>query len=175
VESTNSGIANASLGDYIIREDGEKIILKQSDIDYARKQLGLDVIQENNKYQKTNPNEYLPEASHFRNNVLMFMGVILLIIIWIIKNRYRFFYRNFHDENKTYKTYIDQKGYRRFRDSDKLVHRYVVEKKLGRKLYQGEVVHHKNRNKLDNSPDNLQVFASQEEHNKEHKESGWYY
>jgi hypothetical protein len=173
VEATNSGVANASPGDYIIRADGEKIILKQADIDYARKQLGLNVIQENNYYRKTNSNKSLLEEYSFENIVLIFFGIVLLIIILIIrKNRYRFFRGNFLYKNKTY---IDQNGYRRFTDSDKLVHRYVVEKELGRKLYPGEVVHHKNRNKLDNSPGNLQVFASQEEHDKEHRESGWYY
>jgi hypothetical protein len=41
VPATNQGIAYASPGDYIIRSSGEKIILSQADIDYARKQLGL--------------------------------------------------------------------------------------------------------------------------------------
>jgi hypothetical protein len=39
VEATNSGIANAAVGDYIIRSNGQKIILKQGDINYAKKQL----------------------------------------------------------------------------------------------------------------------------------------
>ena len=67
------------------------------------------------------------------------------------------------------KTYIDKKGYRRFIDSNKLVHRYVAEKKLGRKLRKGEVVHHKDRNKLNNSSYNLWVFANQKEHDRIHK------
>jgi hypothetical protein len=67
------------------------------------------------------------------------------------------------------KTYIDSNGYRRFCDSDILVHRYVAAKKLGRKLRPGEVVHHKNRNKLDNSAENLWVFRNQYEHNKAHR------
>lgn len=47
------------------------------------------------------------------------------------------------------KTYIDENGYRRFSDSGKLVSRWVAEKKLGRELDDEEVVHHKNRDKLD--------------------------
>lgn len=67
------------------------------------------------------------------------------------------------------KTYIDRNGYRRFTNSKKLVHRYVAEKKLGRKLRKGEVVHHKDRDKLNNSSFNLWVFANQEEHDRIHK------
>jgi hypothetical protein len=60
--------------------------------------------------------------------------------------------------------FIDSRGYYRFRDSRKLVHRWAAEKKLGRKLRQGEVVHHVNHNKLDNRPSNLYICSSQEEH-----------
>ena len=61
-------------------------------------------------------------------------------------------------------TYIDKNGYEHYRDSDKLVHKHVAEKMLGRKLRPGEVVHHKNRNKLDNCMSNLWVFNSQQDH-----------
>ena len=44
VDSTNYGIANASPGDYIIRQNGEMVVLKQADIDYAKEQLGLNNI-----------------------------------------------------------------------------------------------------------------------------------
>lgn len=56
------------------------------------------------------------------------------------------------------KTYIDENGYRRFSDSNRLVHRWVAEKKLGRKLSQGEEVHHKNRDRSDNRSENLKVY-----------------
>jgi hypothetical protein len=48
-------------------------------------------------------------------------------------------------------------------------HRIVAAEKLGRPLLKGEVVHHKDENKLNNHPDNLQVFASQAEHARHHK------
>ena len=67
-------------------------------------------------------------------------------------------------------TYIDEEGYRRYCDSKKLFHRYVAERKLGRKLRPGEVVHHKNRNKLDNRRSNLWVFKSQQKHYEIHKQ-----
>lgn len=49
----------------------------------------------------------------------------------------------------------------------KLLHRVVVENKLGRKLLENEVVHHKNGNNKDNGPDNLAV-TNQSEHAREH-------
>ncbi|GKX27862.1 hypothetical protein SH1V18_03420 [Vallitalea longa] len=56
-------------------------------------------------------------------------------------------------EGKSYKKYYG-----------KHEHRVVAEKKIGRKLRDGEVVHHMDGNKLNNSPDNLKVFRSQVEH-----------
>lgn len=47
-------------------------------------------------------------------------------------------------------------------------HRYVVENHLGRKLVKGEVVHHKDGNRLNNSIDNLEVVINQSEHVKLH-------
>ena len=43
VPSTNQGIASASPGDYIIRSSGEKVILSQADINYARNQLSSNL------------------------------------------------------------------------------------------------------------------------------------
>jgi hypothetical protein len=67
------------------------------------------------------------------------------------------------------KTYLDADGYLRFIDSDILVHRYFAELKLGRKLYPWEVVHHINRIKTDNRPENLWVFSNQYSHSKIHR------
>ena len=66
------------------------------------------------------------------------------------------------------KTYKDKNGYLRFNGSNKLVHRWVVEKELGHPLPKGSVVHHKNRNKLDNRLSNLKVYSSQKQHEAAH-------
>ncbi len=64
--------------------------------------------------------------------------------------------------------WIDKNGYKRY-GQGKLVHRRVAEKKLGRILSSNEVVHHKNRDKLDNKSSNLWVFRNQEEHERTHR------
>lgn len=48
-------------------------------------------------------------------------------------------------------------------------HRRVAEEKVGRPLTSGEVVHHKNHNKRDNSPGNLEVMT-RTEHINEHRQ-----
>lgn len=48
-------------------------------------------------------------------------------------------------------------------------HRIVAEQKLGRPLIPGEVVHHIDGDKQNNSPENLMVFKSQKEHADWHK------
>ena len=67
-----------------------------------------------------------------------------------------------------------KKGYRRFSDSGIPVHRWVAEDKIGRSLRQGEIVHHMDRDKRNNSPNNLWVFKNQKRHDKTHKKDGWY-
>lgn len=44
------------------------------------------------------------------------------------------------------------------------IHRVLAEELLGRPLRKGEIVHHKDGNKLNNSLDNLEVLNSQSEH-----------
>lgn len=50
-------------------------------------------------------------------------------------------------------------------------HRAVAEQKLGRKLKHGEVVHHIDGDKRNNSPENIMVFANQAEHAHWHSEN----
>ncbi len=49
-----------------------------------------------------------------------------------------------------------------------LQHRLIAEKKLGRHLRPEEVVHHKDGNKANNHPDNVEVFAGPGEHSAHH-------
>lgn len=48
-------------------------------------------------------------------------------------------------------------------------HRRVAEEKIGRRLRPGEIVHHKDENRHNNHPDNLEVLESQSEHTRKHR------
>ena len=50
-------------------------------------------------------------------------------------------------------------------------HRIVAERLLGRRLKQGEIVHHKDGNKQNNSPENLIVVGSNGEHYVFHRQN----
>lgn len=65
------------------------------------------------------------------------------------------YHKNFCGKNKIsldggYEYYIGNNGERVY------IHIEIMEKKLGRKLKVGEIVHHKDENKRNNSPDNLE-------------------
>ena len=49
-------------------------------------------------------------------------------------------------------------------------HRVVMERIIGRPLNPGEVVHHINRDRMDNRPENLMLFASNSDHKRHHLE-----
>lgn len=71
------------------------------------------------------------------------------------------------------KTYLDDNGYLRFADSNKLVHRWMAYKKLysRRKFkhpFKYYIIHHKDRNKRNNSSRNLQILTKRR-HDKIHK------
>ena len=69
------------------------------------------------------------------------------------------------------RTYMDNLGYFRFCDCNTLVHKWVAENKLGRKLKQQEIAAHKDRNKSNNSADNILVFENRKERDQFYKKN----
>ena len=61
-------------------------------------------------------------------------------------------------------------------DSNGLIyeHQVVASQMLGRPLKDGEIVHHEDRNRANNSPYNLKVFASNADHSGYHKGLNYY-
>jgi hypothetical protein len=87
VPNTNSGIANASPGDYIIRSDKQRITLKQVDIDYARKQMGLanspnGPASVSNSSSPSNNRTNVSSSRYFPSSILsIIIGIIIIFII----------------------------------------------------------------------------------------------
>ena len=88
---------------------------------------------------------------------------------------FKFLFTSYSRPQSYSKVFVDDNGYFRFKDTGILVHRWAAEKKIGRKLRPGEVVHHINRNKRDNSPENLMVLPDQVTHDKLHREEALLY
>ncbi len=66
----------------------------------------------------------------------------------------------------------NKKGDKRFGDAGKSEHRQVAEKKMGRRLRRGEVVHYKKRNKGDKRRKKLSMFRSKKQHPRSKKRTG---
>jgi len=82
VDNSNRSIANARPGDYIIRPSGQKVVLNQGDIDYARKQLGLSTSSNRSDSSLNNSG-----TNNIRNNESSGSGYpspIVIIIIVVI-------------------------------------------------------------------------------------------
>jgi HNH endonuclease len=77
------------------------------------------------------------------------------------------FHRSKHqsgEKNASYKSgwWLDKNGYRMIRvdGKDKPEHRHVMEQMIGRALLPHETVHHKNGQRDDNRPQNLELWSS---------------
>jgi len=66
-------------------------------------------------------------------------------------------------------TFETRKGYRKFKDSGEYVHREIAAAKNHVPIKTIGVVHHKNGNKADNRPSNLQILPDQATHARLHR------
>lgn len=84
---------------------------------------------------------------------------------------------------KSYRSHITKQGYmaiylgRRHPDAtpkcgEVLLHRLVASKKIGRKLKPKEIVHHRDENRLNYDPSNLEVLKSRKWHKFHHRKEG---
>ena len=81
IPATNRDIANASPGDHIIRADGERVVLQQSDIDYARQQLEL---QDDPDAQDRPQSRFSNIRARMANNIFINnLGMVILLIVTI--------------------------------------------------------------------------------------------
>ena len=87
VDNSNQGIANASPGDHIIRSNGQRVVLTQNDINYARSQLGLSTNTQNRPAQSQTASNTQNRAAQSSNSdygpFLIFLLVVVVIIIII--------------------------------------------------------------------------------------------
>ena len=56
----------------------------------------------------------------------------------------------------------------------RLAHRVIAEQLIGRRLDSKEVVHHRDSNRYNNTPDNLVVFPTAGDHTRFHNEYRWF-
>jgi hypothetical protein len=63
-------------------------------------------------------------------------------------------------------TFIDERGYRRFRRPQELVHRWVYHTATGKPIPTGYHIHHRDGNKLNNTPENLEALSPSDHHSK---------
>ena len=89
VPNTSRGVANAVPGDYLIRSNGQRVILNRGDIDHARRQLGLN--SQPNRTANRSPSPDNTRAGYNSNNTGTFVFFLILggIILWAYKT---FFY-----------------------------------------------------------------------------------